>query len=52
MKTINNKTCRMCSSKHFTSVVNLGKHPLVNRLVEKKKYKTKRPLFLSTCQTM
>lgn len=45
MKTINNKTCRMCSSKHFTSVVNLGKHPLVNRLVEKKNIKQKDPSF-------
>ena len=26
----------MCESKKFTSIVNLGKHPLVNRLVEKK----------------
>ena len=31
----------MCESKKFTSIVNLGKHPLVNRLVEKKNLKQK-----------
>ncbi len=45
MKLINNKVCRMCESKKFTSVVNLGKHPLVNRLVEKKNLKQKDPYF-------
>ena len=45
MKTINNKICRMCESKKFTSIVNLGKHPLVNRLVEKKNLKQKDPYF-------
>ena len=45
MKTINNKICRMCEGKKFTSIVNLGKHPLVNRLVEKKNLKQKDPYF-------
>ena len=45
MKIINNKICRMCSSSKFTSIVNLGKHPLVNRLVEKKNLKQKDPYF-------
>lgn len=35
----------MCESKKFTSIVNLGKHPLVNRLVEKKNLKQKDPYF-------
>ena len=35
----------MCSSRKFTSIVNLGKHPLVNRLVEKKNLKQKDPYF-------
>ncbi len=38
----------MWSSSKFKSIVNLGKHPLVNRLVEKKKFKTKRSLFSTT----
>ena len=45
MKIINNKTCRMCSSKNFQTVVNLGKHPLVNSLVKKKDLKKKDPYF-------
>ena len=39
MKIIKNKTCRMCSSKKFDTVVNLGKHPLVNSLIPKKDLK-------------
>ena len=35
----------MCSSSKFKSIVNLGKHPLVNRLVEKKNLKQKDPYF-------
>ena len=35
-KVIKNKICRMCNSKNFWEVINLGKHPLVNSLVEKK----------------
>ena len=35
-KIIKNKCCRMCNSKSFHEVINLGKHPLVNSLVEKK----------------
>ena len=43
-KVIKNKTCRMCSSKSFYNVINLGKHPLGNSLVSKKDIK-KRPSF-------
>jgi len=45
MKIIKNKICRMCSSKKFNSVVNLGKHPLVNSLVSKQDLKKKVPTF-------
>ena len=45
MKIIKNKTCRMCSSKKFDTVVNLGKHPLVNSLIPKKDLKKIDPLF-------
>ena len=45
MKIIKNKTCRMCFSKKFDTVVNLGKHPLVNSLISKKNLKKKDPLF-------
>lgn len=45
MKTIINKTCRMCNSKKFKTVVNLGNHPLVNSLISKKDLKNKDPVF-------
>jgi len=45
MKTIKNKTCRMCNGKKFETVVNLGSHPLVNSLIEKKNLKKKDPVF-------
>jgi len=45
MKTIRNKTCRMCSSKRFNTVVNLGMHPMVNSLVKKKNLNKKDPTF-------
>ena len=45
MKTIKNKTCRMCSSNKFETVVNLGNHPLVNSLIAKKNLKKKDPVF-------
>ena len=35
----------MCNNSKFISIVNLGKHPLVNRLVEKKNLKQKDPYF-------
>ena len=44
-KVIKNKTCRMCSSKSFYNVINLGKHPLGNSLVSKKDIKKKDPVF-------
>lgn len=45
IKTIRNKTCRMCNSTKFISVVNLGKHPLVNRLKPKKYLSQNDPYF-------
>lgn len=45
MKIIKNKICRMCSSKEFYEVINLGKHPLVNSLISKKDLKQKDPVF-------
>ena len=45
MKIIKNKTCRMCSSKNFHEVINIGKHPLVNSLVDKKDLRKKDPVF-------
>ena len=45
MKTIKNKTCRMCNSKSFETVVNLGQHPLVNSLISKKNLNKKDPVF-------
>ena len=44
-KIIKNKICRMCNSSKFREVINLGKHPLVNSLVEKKDIKKKDPIF-------
>ena len=41
MQIIKNKTCRMCNSKSFLNVINLGKHPLVNRLIGKKELNKK-----------
>jgi SAM-dependent methyltransferase len=43
--TIKNKYCRMCYSKSFFEVINLGLHPLVNSLVDKKNIKKKDPVF-------
>ena len=54
MKIIKNKICRMCSSKKFNSVVNLGKHPLVNSLVSKQDLKKKvptLPLHVKQCKS-
>jgi SAM-dependent methyltransferase len=45
MKVIKNKTCRMCDSRKFKTVVNFGNNPLVNSLVEKKDLKKKDPVF-------
>tara|TARA_B100002051_G_C16737147_1_gene641921 strand:+ start:794 stop:2035 length:1242 start_codon:yes stop_codon:yes gene_type:complete len=44
-KVIKNKICRMCNSKNFWEVINLGKHPLVNSLVEKKDINKEDPVF-------
>lgn len=45
MKVIKNKICRMCDSKKFDLVINLGMHPLVNSLISKKDIKKKDPVF-------
>ena len=45
MQIIKNKTCRMCNSKSFLNVINLGKHPLVNRLIGKKELNKKDPIY-------
>jgi SAM-dependent methyltransferase len=45
MKTIHNKTCRMCDSTKFKVVIDLDRHPLVNSLVSKADLKKKDPTF-------
>ena len=45
MKIIKNKTCRMCESKKFDLVIDLGQHPLVNSLISRKNLKKKDPTF-------
>lgn len=44
-KTIKNKVCRMCESRSFNKVIDIGFHPLVNSLVHKKDIKKKDPVF-------
>jgi len=53
IKIIKNKTCRMCDSTRFWTVLNLGRHPLVNNLVRKEDLSKKEPSFplvLKQCQ--
>jgi len=45
MKTIKNNNCRTCESKKFSIVINLGRHPLVNSLIEKKDLDKNIPTF-------
>lgn len=45
MKITKNNTCRMCKSKKFDLVINLGQHPLVNSLISKKDLNKKDPTF-------
>ena len=45
MNFIKNKTCRMCGSKKLHTIINLGKHPLVNRLIKKEDIKKKKIFF-------
>jgi len=45
MKTIHNRTCRMCSGTRFRTVINLGQHPLVNSLVPKDRLREEDPTF-------
>ena len=54
MQIIKNKTCRMCNSKSFLNVINLGKHPLVNRLIGKKELNKKDliyPIVVKQCRS-
>ena len=47
-----NKKCRMCNNINFNSVINLGKHPLVNSLISKKELQKKDltfPLHVKQC---
>ena len=46
-KTIKNKVCRMCESRSFNKVIDIGFHPLVNSLVHKKDIKKKILFFQS-----
>ncbi len=45
MKTIHNKSCRMCTSTKFRVVIDLKRHPLVNSLVSKSGLLKKDPTF-------
>jgi len=45
MRIIHNKTCRMCDSTEFNTVIDLGMHPLVNSLVRKEDLDKKDPVF-------
>lgn len=45
MKVIRNRGCRMCGHRKFDTVIDLGRHPLVNSLVAKKDLHKKDPLF-------
>ena len=54
MNFIKNKSCRMCGSIKMNTILNLGEHPLVNRLIEKKDLKKKDyyfPLILKRCKS-
>jgi SAM-dependent methyltransferase len=45
MKTVHNKTCRMCDGTTFRVVIDLKRHPLVNSLVAKKDLQKRDPTF-------
>jgi SAM-dependent methyltransferase len=45
MKTIHNRTCRMCDGTRFRVVIDLGQHPLVNSLVSKRDLNKRDPTF-------
>lgn len=51
---IKNKECRMCGGKKFKLVIDFGKNPLVNSLIEKKDLKGREPVFplvVNRCQS-
>src|SRR3990167_1919878 len=48
------KSCRMCGGNKFKQVIDFGKNPLVNSLVEKEDLDKKEPVYQLTvlqCQT-
>jgi len=45
MKTIHNRTCRMCDGSKFQVVIDLDRHPLVNSLVHKGNLRKKDPTY-------
>jgi SAM-dependent methyltransferase len=45
VKVIKNRTCRMCTSTQFETVIDVGKHPLVNSLIAKSDLGKKDPVF-------
>ncbi len=45
IKTIKNKTCRMCDGVKFDVVIDLKKNPLVNSLIRKKDLHKTEPMF-------
>lgn len=45
MNIIRNKGCRMCGGKKFRTVIDMGRHPLVNSLVSKENLRKKDPVF-------
>jgi len=45
IKTVKNKTCRMCGSDKFKEVLDLGSHPLANSLLTQKDLKQEDPLI-------
>ena len=42
---VKNKDCRMCGGKKFKLVIDFGKNPLVNSLIEKKDLAGREPVF-------
>ena len=45
LKIIRNGLCRMCDGSHFEEVINFGRNPLVNSLIEAKDISSKEPTF-------
>src|SRR3990167_10234998 len=53
MKIIKNKNCRMCSGTEFKNVLNMGRNPLVNSLLDNKDAPADPvfPLVVKQCQS-